>query len=206
MKKVLLFFFSLITLLIAGCGLTTLHPIFTPDDLVMDNRLLGKWESDKTWYRFDPATTVAIEDIPEKLRPLANRFYSLTTETGLNLAFMVKIGEHYYLDVYPIESRTEKNIDPFFKKHKLRMHTVHRLDYEGPSSFHLLNFEEDYLKNLIRKKQLRIAYTEVKKSDSDEEDIVITASTSQLQQFLLKYGSDKNAYDKDEEKIFTHTK
>ena len=206
MKKISSFLFAVSLLMLAGCGLTTLHPIFTPGDLIMDTHLMGKWENEKTWYRFDPASQVALEDIPEKLQQFSSKFYLLTTDKGRNLAFLIKIGDHHFLDVYPIEGDAEKDIDPFYKLHKVRMHTVHRLDYETPSSFRLQNFEDSYLENLIHKKQLRIAYTNVKNSDTNEEDIVITASTNELQQFLSKYGSDINAYDKEEEKIFTQNK
>lgn len=206
MKKISSFLLAVCLLMLAGCGLTTLHPIFTPGDLIMDTHLLGKWENEKTWYRFDPASQIALEDIPEKLQKFSSKFYLLTTDKGRNLAFLIKIGDHHFLDVYPIESEAEKAVDEFFKMHKVRMHTVHRLDYDNPSSFRLQNFEDGYLKDLIRTKQLRIAYTNVKNSDTNEEDIVITASTKELQQFLSKYGSDMKAYDKEEEKIFTQRK
>lgn len=206
MKKLFPILFAAFVLILSGCGLTTLHPIFTPDDLIMDNRLLGKWQNDETSYLFEPASHVPLSDIPEKLQKFKTKFYVLTTGSEKNLAFLVKIGPHYFLDVYPIEGDAQKAIDPFYKTHNVRMHTVHKLDFDSPTSFRLHNFEDSYLKDLIRKKQLRIAYTDVKKSDSDEENIVITASTKELQQFLLKYGSDANAYDKEEQKYLLKEK
>ena len=204
MKKTFSILLAASLLMLSGCGLTTLHPIFTPGDLIMDNRLLGKWETKDNWYRFEPATQATINDMPEQLQKFRNNFYLLTTKKGKNLAFLVKIGPHYFLDVYPIEGDAEKPIDPFFKLHKIRMHTVHRLDHLTTASLRILNFEDSYLENLIRNKQLRIAYTEVKSFDSDDENIVITASTRELQQFLLKYGSDEKAYDDEENKnIYT---
>jgi len=102
MKKISSFLFAVSLLMLAGCGLTTLHPIFTPGDLIMDTHLMGKWENEKTWYRFDPASQVALEYIPEKLQQFSSKFYLLTTYNGRNLAFLIKFGDHRFLDVYHI--------------------------------------------------------------------------------------------------------
>lgn len=192
-------------LLLSGCGLLTLHPIFTPDQLVMDSRLLGKWKAEEGYTVFEPAAKTSVTELPEKLRPYTGKFY-LCTRMGddgsigsRDFAFMVKIGNHYFLDLYPLETPKTKDLDPFFTAHDLKMHTITSLEM-GNGTLKWEAFKDNYVKDLIKNKQVRIRHTFQNDMNSDEKKMVITASTAELQAFLEKYGDRKEAYDDDEAK------
>ena len=188
-------------LLLAGCDLTTLHPIFTPSDLVLENLILGKWQNADHQFKLESASQIQEDDIPASLKNLRNKFYLFTREEKKSMAFLVKIGKHYFLDLYPIDGKTERLIDPFYSQHKIKMHTLYRLDILNPSSLRMQGLEDSYVKDMITNKQIKISYTMVRNSDSDEESILLTASTKELQQFLMKYGSDSKAYGNQENTI-----
>ncbi|MGZ3845615.1 MAG: hypothetical protein ACXVBH_06140 [Flavisolibacter sp.] len=201
MKKISIVIFAALLLFMPGCGLLTLHPIFTPGDLVVDNRLQGKWKAGDGYTEFAPATKVAMEEIPEKLRPFANKFYLCTrrsddgTTGSRDLAFLVKIGNNYFLDMYPLQTDDTKRIDEFFTSHELKMHTISKLEFTG-RNIRLIGFKDNYVEDLIKNREVRIRHSFVSSpEESEEKKIVITASTKELQAFLLKYGDRKEAYD-----------
>ena len=205
MKNIFSLFTVAFMLLLAGCDLTTLHPIFTPSDLVLENRILGKWQNSDHRFQLEPATQIQADDLPASLKNFRNKFYLFTKDERKSMAFLVKIGKHYFLDLYPIEGNAERSIDPFYWQHKIKMHTIYRLDILNPSSLRMQGLEDSYVKDMITNKQIKISYTMVRNSDSDEESILLTASTKELQQFLLKYGSDSKAYGNQENTIYLKT-
>jgi hypothetical protein len=204
MKKFSIFIATLL-FITPGCGLLTLHPIFTPDELIVDSRLTGKWKSGDGYTEFESATKVTMGEVPEKLRPYLNKFYLCTrrsddgTVGSRNLAFLVKIGNSYFMDMYPLPTEKTKNIDEFFSAHELKMHTITKLEIKN-GTIKLIDFKDNYVEDLIKNREVRIRHSFVTATDKieKEKDIVITASTKELQAFLLKYGDRKEAYDNNE--------
>jgi hypothetical protein len=201
MKKISILIFAALLLFMPGCGLLTLHPIFTPGDLLIDNRLPGKWKSGEGYTEFEPATKVARDEIPENLRPFVNKFYLCTrrdddgTTGSRDLVFLVKIGNNYFVDMYPLPTEKTKNIDEFFNSHELKMHTISKLEFKN-GGMKLVGFKDNYVEDLIKNREVRIKHSFVSAPDDEnEKEIVITASTKELQTFLLKYGDRDEAYD-----------
>jgi len=69
------------------------------------------------------------------------------------------------------------------------MHKSYRVKISKDGSFELSRLDEGYIRRLIEEKKIRISY----EKDADD-NIVITASTKELQQYLLKYGDEPSAY------------
>jgi hypothetical protein len=72
------------------------------------------------------------------------------------------------------------------------LHSLYRIQLKNDHSFAMGQLKEDYLENLINKKQIRIPY-EIGYNGF----YIITASTEQLQQYVLKYGQVPEAYEDD---------
>jgi hypothetical protein len=206
MKKISIFVFAALLLFMPGCGLLTLHPIFTPGELILDNRLQGKWKAGGGYTEFEPATKVAMDEIPEKLRPFVNKFYLCTRRSddgstaSRDLAFLVKIGNNYFIDMYPLKTEETKRLDEFFSSHELKMHTISKLEFTN-RNIKLTGFKDNYVEDLIKNREVRIRHSFVSSPDESDKEkkIVITASTKELQAFLLKYGDRKEAYDNNED-------
>lgn len=211
MKKFPFLVLAILLLFVSGCGLLTLHPIFTPKDLIVDNRLPGKWQMSEGYTEFEPASKAASAEIPEKLRPYINRFYLCTRRSGngnidsRNLAFLVKIGNNYFMDMYPLQTERTKKIDEFFSSHDMKMHTITKVKFKD-GNLRLIDFKDNYVEDLIRNRQVRIRHAFVSEPSEKNGDkkMVITASTEELQTFLLKYGDREEAYENDDEKNVYH--
>ncbi len=205
MKK--LFFTTcmlLVTFIFSGC-LTTLYPIFTENDIVFKPALLGKWKT-KTKDSTDnyiAITALGIENntsLPGNISSIKNKGYLIT---ALNkdgsaktkfIAFLATIGDRLYFDYYPVETDDGKKIDAFYRQNTVKMHTPYKVDLFANGGFQLSQLKADYLTNLIKEKKIRIKH----ETDVDNGEVsTITASTAELQQYIIKYGNDPAAYESD---------
>jgi hypothetical protein len=144
-------------------------------------------------------------DLPGKISSIKNKGYLITYRdkdneiTGSYIAFLARIGKHLYFDYYPVPLETEKNADEFYMQHFVKMHTPFRVNILKNGSFELNQLESNYLDKLIEEKKIRIRH----ELNSDG-DAVITASTEELQQYILKYGDDPEVIQK-EKTVFSKT-
>lgn len=180
---------------ISSC-LTTLHPLFKPGDVCFDENLLGSWRVDKEndTLTFCRATAANFEGLPEELKKLSSKAYELQMggweEEQLFLAFLFKIGKNTYLDLYPMVHPKQKPLNSLFMAHYLRTHTVYKvkLDRRG-LDMRALNGE--FVEELITKNKLRIRHEQQETGGS----LLLTASTDELQQYVLKYGDTDAAFE-----------
>ena len=201
MKKIMVSLMLLSAILcLAGC-LTTLHPIFTANDLVTDTRLIGNWENakDKTKavYRLPDAND--INNLSPELQIEAAKIYMLDEKDeqgnlrSTNYAFMVKLGKYYYMDYYPASEKERRLSDHFFAAHYIPMHSIYRIQFNNDNSFNVQRLDGGYLEKLIKNKKIRI-----KHEGMEDGSIFITAPTQELQQYLIKYSDVSEAYSDNE--------
>lgn len=197
-KTVLTTAFALLLIFLSGC-LTTLHPIFSEKDLVYDPKLIGVWNTENEGKKrkviiSNLATENSLE-LPGNISTIKQQGYFITykDENGKTsdqyIAFLAHIGKHLYFDYFPADKKEDRKLDEFFGVHFVRMHTSFRVEILKDGGFELSQLDGSYVKSLIDEKKIRISH----ETDADD-NIVITASTKELQQYLLKYGDEPSAY------------
>ena len=197
-NKVLLLF--ALTILFNGC-LTTLYPFFTEKDVVFNPELIGDWaysnKSEKGSILFETITQNKSIELSEGIRKMTGKGYLVTWKDSIGqptsqyFVFLAKIGKHFYLDFYPADMDDERPVDRIFKGHKLKLHHCYKVNFHSKDRLEIKMFEESFLTDLIEKKQIRIHYEE---KGSFDKKRIITASTDELQQYLLKYSNNPKAY------------
>ncbi len=161
-----------IALLISGCLQPSLHPLFTEKDLVFDPGLIGAWvgENEKeTWI---------LQKAGDHTYDL---FYEGERDSAKYEVHLVRLGKFEFLDIYPQV--------PEMCDHALlipaHMFSIIRRDGDTLRNA-MLN--PDWLEDMIARKKLKIAHERL------DDRIVLTASTKELQKFILKYAEDMNAF------------
>ena len=199
MKKIALTTaFALLLIFLSGC-LTTLHPIFTEKDLAYDSKLIGAWDTENEGKKgkviiSNLATENSLE-LPGNISAIKQQGYFIIykDENGKTsdqyIAFLARIGKHLYFDYYPADKKEDRKLDEFFGVHFVKMHTSYRVEFLKDGSFELSQLDGSYVKSLIDEKKIRISH----ETDADD-NTIITASTKELQQYLLKYGDEASAY------------
>jgi hypothetical protein len=199
MKKVpIILAFTFLIIFLSGC-LNTLHPIFTEKDLAYDPKLIGIWNTEYQQSKgkaiiSNLATENSVE-LPGSISAIKQKGYFITYQdehgdTKQYIAFLARIGKHLYFDYYPADKKEDQKLDEFFGIHFVKMHTSYRVEILQDGSFELSQLDGSYVKSLIDEKKIRISH----ETDADD-NVTITASTKELQQYLLKYGDEASAYE-----------
>ena len=200
MKKIVLTTaFAFLLIFLSSC-LTTLHPIFTEKDLAYDPKLIGTWnierEGNKERVTISNLATENSLELPGNISGVKEKGYliSYQHEEGKNperyIAFLARIGKYLYFDYYPADKKEDQKLDEFAGAHWVKMHTSYRVEILNDGSFELSQLDGSYVNSLIDQKKIRINH-----ETGADDNIVITASTSELQQYLIKYSDEPEAYD-----------
>jgi hypothetical protein len=208
-KKIL---FYLLAGILGGCvPVMSLHPLFTEEKLVFENKLLGKWMDDpnspkSTWEfkRIEDSKQKDGELNPPKKPEKAYKLILLNNEDntkGSFYAHLVKLENRLFLDVYPSRipcAEPDPNEDWLLNTFFLIPgHSFVIIDSIEPQlKMRWTNQEE--LKKLLKEKPDAVKHELV------EDGIILTASTEQLQQFVLKYADDERVFS--EETTLTRSK
>lgn len=160
-------------LMLAGC-VPSLNPLYTAEDLVFEPKLVGIWaekeDSEERWTfekSGDTAYRVVYEDEDKK--------------RGVFEVHLLRLGENLYLDFFP-DDEAMKNLDAsdLYKFHWLPAHTfarVFRIEPELQMAF----MNPDWLDKQLEADEKLIDH--VRRGDN----LVLTASTKALQEFVMKH-------------------
>ncbi len=167
MKYVLAFGLAAFAL---GCPTRTLFPLFAQKDLMTLPALVG------TWSNAD-GDTVTIQPAADKNYQAT--FHNTRGENAQYTTHVGKLGNSWFLDSYS----AGKGID----HHLIRAHIISRIRVDG-DSLRVAPLEGDWLEKMIDAGKLSIP--SVKPSD----DIILTASTEELQQLCVRFENDAAAF------------
>lgn len=179
MRAMRLLFALGIAVLLAGC-VPSLQPLYTGNDLVSDNTLLGTWvgegESEgETWV----------------FKQAKNKVYDLTItcdgEPAEFEACLVRLGGATFMDTYPINLGKKLKND-YLQTHVIPSHNFARVKVrEDVLLVEMLN--PAWLEELLDKDDDAIAH------DSVDDETVLTASTADLQKFFRKYADSDDPFE-----------
>jgi hypothetical protein len=206
------FLFYLITILLGGCvPVMSLHPLFTEENLVFEEKLLGTWVDDpnspkSTWEfkRVEDSAQKEGELNPPKKPEKAYKLILLNNEDntkGSFYAHLIKLEDRLFLDVYPSRlpcAQPDPNEDWLLNTFFLiPSHSFVIIDSIEPR-LKMRWTNQDELKKLLKEKPDAVKHELV------EDGIILTASTEQLQPFVFKYADDERVFS--EETILTRSK
>jgi hypothetical protein len=176
MSKALLMTIAMlvVVLLFPGC-VPFLHPLFTAKDIVYDQAFLGTWvESNglNTW-------TFEKDD---------NQGYTLTfVERGQPAVFATRLGKlsgKYFIDLYPDQPDIKND---FYKWHLVRAHSFASMDIVG-DTLKVAMLDGKWLTDNLESGKV------ILKHEKLDSDFVITASTEELQKFVIDHLNDSVAF------------
>lgn len=182
--------------LITGC-VRSLHPIYTSSDVVYREDLIGTWaqsNGESTWH------------FTEAERDDRDRAYRLVItdkrgQPGTFLAHLVKLGNHHFLDLFPIAPQVANN--GIYKFHFQRTHTFFRFKlHEG--TLQLAWLSPTWLEKHLQSNPDALTHTFVtptghlptRREENASERLLLTASTTELQAFFQLHANTAGAFEK----------
>ncbi len=176
-------FILILVLGMTGCFVLSVHPLYFEKDVLFESDLVGTWgpkEKEK-----DLSELWIFKQSEEKSYRLTIR--EEDEGEGLFEVHLLKLGDHLFLDLYPEEPETGSE---FYNMHVIPAHSIIRVSLEG----HVLRmgfFDLDWLKKSIEENKVSI------KHERRDDMIVLTASTEELQKFVLKHLEEAFKFEED---------
>jgi len=198
--KTLLFY--LIAALMAGCvPIFSLSPLYTEKDVVFKQELLGTWA--------DPNSPEGAWEFSRDTE--SENAYRLMVDSGDGLkglfdAHLVKLSDKLFLDVYPNDKGFEQTMEAIEKSAKdpnssvwtlnfffvAPVHTFLKIDSIEPALKMRLT-DDELMKKLLEQDPNAVKHVLL---DEDEDRFLLTASTKELQAFVLKYADGDKLFEK----------
>ena len=178
MRKIKIFFVIGLATLVAGCN-PSLNPLYTEKDLVFEPALVGAWAYENE------------EEVTWECKKSGEKSYELVfTEKGKAPAtfegHLVQLKKYLFLDIYPAAAAIKDNA---YEDHLIRSHTFYRIWIEG-DSVRLAGLNPEWLQDMSAKKKVKLHFERL------PDGMVLTASTQELQEFVLKYADDPEVFSK----------
>ena len=164
---------------LTGCEPTSsLHPLFGPGDRVFEPALVGDWVSEADTDR-------SAEEIQLTLRAVRENAYELIFVDENKKSYRLRaqsarLGNFLFLDVSP----DDRDADGVLQ---IPAHAFFKVQLE-PETLELAYLDDEWLKERVLQKKVQIAHELL------GSDIVLTASTKDLQALVLKFATDPAAF------------
>jgi hypothetical protein len=173
--------FYLLALMLGGCIIPSLHPLYTDDTLIFEEKLVGKWvEDDGNIWVF---------------RDAGEQGYEMTIINGEHIegqfiVHLVELGDMLFLDLFPDDPHLEQG--DFYMCHLLPVHTFMKVDQIDPN-LQLRMMDPDSVSEMLEEDPNLL------KHEVRDDGIVLTASTKQLQEFVIEYANEEGVFGDPEE-------
>ena len=218
MKKTI-FIISIAILVTASSCVTTLQPLVTYNTAIVDNRLEGGWEQDGEEYivqkvfssdffkknqkdleKSRKENNGQLSEKDKRDSVLFSKSYLIKySKDGIQyllFSSLIKLNGRLFMNFKPVDmteidtSNAEIEIN---LSNRLDSYTIARVQFTNNNIMKLDFIDGGYLHDQIKAGHMKI------KNETDElyDTFLITASTTELQQFLEKYGNDSRFFNKE---------
>ncbi len=172
---------GLFILFLAGC-IPSIHPLYHEEDIVFKPELLGTWnEGDAKWVFEQRGENGYLLKFYEK----ENFFIDKSTFSDFDVT-LIKLDGNYYLDFYPGEN-DQLDFSSLLISTLLPVHIFAKVEFIE-AGVEISFFDRDWLEELLEENRIRISH------EKTSEYFVLTASTDELQKFVVKYSDVEDAF------------
>jgi len=189
MKKVSLII-TITVLLFLGSCIPSLFPLYFEKDLITNENLVGTWKEDgslNTWA-FYPDEDKKSYNLWFLEKDNNNVDDGRPGTLGIFETHLFKLGNNYFFDFYPGENQElEKEINSLMAFHLVPTHTFAKVEI-SKDTIKIFQFDIEHLEDLLENGKIRIRHVR------PDKDIILTATTEELQEFFIKYAEDDEAY------------
>lgn len=172
----------LVLLFVAGC-VPALHSFYTPDDVVYEEALLGRWqqENGSSVWTFSPLPKEKQKANLRQYRVLIDLKEKDKTKRAVMVGTLLRLKGTVYLDLAPgTPEELKEKVSAFWAWHVLAAHTLWRMDREQ-KTLHLRPMNPRRVEDYLQQHPGEVAHTTL------DGRLVLTAPTQQLQAFVNKH-------------------
>jgi hypothetical protein len=173
-----------------GCIVKSIHPFYKEKDVVYEQAFEGSWTDQ------DGSKWMIHKNV---YKPNSYELhYSKNGRDASLLGHLFMIEEEMYLDMTPLEDNSEDM--PVFDLHLVPTHSIAKVSKITNQDVVIKWFNEEWLRKMFVENRIKIRHefiSDETPTSKDDGMYLLTASTDELQAFVLKYGNNEDAYDND---------
>lgn len=199
---------------LSGCFLKSVHPLITSENAIILDGLDGVYETeDQRWIfasdsnpkmvaeliRQYPSDNVSFDPGEEDSLGfdayliLFQNKQSLNDQKTLFLGMVGEIDGQLYLNMKIFDISIDEG-SSFANAHIFNVNTFSKIELNDQELI-MEPFASNWIGDQIRNNRVRIKHESVYSEFDDSSEILITASTKELREFVRKYGSEEDAYE-----------
>jgi hypothetical protein len=185
--------FYLLAALLGGCvPVASLHPLFTQEDVVFEENLLGTWVDKPD----DPETTWVFKRFDKQDEKYKSAYELIFADEhgkkGMFVAHLVKLQDKLFLDLYPGELPWEPDDPnqiqyPYNVFFLMPVHSFIRVDSVQPQLKMRITMDDE-MEKLLKENPDAVKHVSI------EDRLILTAPTKELQAFVVKYADDERVF------------
>lgn len=199
---------SIFSILILSSCVTSLHNVVTYDKIAQEARISGMWMHEGLKIRIDPLLKSEIylsfqkeskgnksafegESETDSIMMINSYVFSFT-DNGIRhdmLGSFIRLDGLLYVDLSPLIAGSLDHLYPGAQE----SHSFARVDFDGRGRVELKFLSSEFIRKQFENERIAIKHEQ----DEMTGNYIITASSRDLQQFLIKYGRDKRLYDEE---------
>ncbi|HNW56959.1 MAG TPA: hypothetical protein PLR88_08575 [Bacteroidales bacterium] len=177
-----------IAVLVSGCLVKSLHPFYKENDVVFDPAIVGTWlDNDSSKWVIEQSEMKKFlgESKPQNSYKIS---YYEKNEASVFETHLFKLNNQLYVDFIP----SGVSVPELTGYHLVPTHSIAKVSITN-GEINLKWFNETWLASLFEKNKIRISH-ETLPDENGDDTYVLTASTEELQKFIIKYGNDPAAF------------
>ena len=177
------------SLIISGCYVRSLQPLYRYQDVVFDSTLVGTWiDDDSTTWSFRESRSNSYELIYYEPEYDLSNGESVPGDSVEFVVHLVSLDNSLFMDLFPGEVPVTSRVrNLLYQLHLIQVHTFAKVWLKG-DSLSISMFDPEWLEKLIYKEGDVISYERI------YDDNVLSASTPDLQEFVLKFADDPEVF------------
>lgn len=187
MKTKNIILFAAISLLMTGCFIKSLYPFYTKKTIVYDPKIIGTWLDD------DSSRWLIKQQMKWPIAPDSSYQVEIVEKNNSIGSFNVhlfRLNNQLYLDFYPSGKIGSNDL---VEENIVLTHSLAKIGYSG-NNIKIQWFNEVWLEQLLEQNRIRIRHEKLYDKDINTNSYLLTASTEELQKFIIKYGNDSLAF------------
>jgi hypothetical protein len=189
MKKINIILLTTICLFLSGCFIKSLYPFYTKKDIVYDPKIIG------TWLDSDSSKWIIKQQMKWPVEPDSSYQIEIVEKKGKQGSFnahLFRLNHNLYLDFFP---NGKIGSNDFVEMSIILTHSLAKIQYSG-NNIKIQWFNEIWMGQLLDQNKIRIKHETINDNSygNNERSYLLTASTEELQKFIIKYGNDTLAF------------
>jgi hypothetical protein len=184
-------------LIVSSCLVKSLHPFYLEENIEFNPDLFGKWlDQDSSVWEFSIRTYTESFMGTEKQDKSYKVLYHDPSGDEPDSWFIVTLFKLKGATFLDFEPYVEDNIgDNMASMHFAPTHSVARVEFYGKNNLAFFWYDEEWLSSLFERNRVKISHEVISpEKTSSSKTYILTASSEELQKFLLKYGEEINVF------------